>query len=147
MRIASHDDQYTSFVGYILVLTVLTLSALSTKQTSQQQSLGEEHTLSLKNRFTKRQSKAKMSSTPIELPVTTRSLRRYRIVCCAPYYHKPFTWSRKYQSGYNTLFELDLPKHSSFCSMDPVSEYDCHTTLLWHVQKYCGRAWRRNNDW
>ena len=88
-----------------------------------------------------------MDSTPINLPSSTGYEKQYRIVCCAPFYHKPFTWSRSYRAGYNTLYELDLPKNSGFPDLSPVAQADCETKLLWYAHKYIERAWRRKKDW
>jgi hypothetical protein len=84
---------------------------------------------------------------PITLPRSTGYLKQHRVVCCAPYTHYPFTWSRTHELGYNTLHELDLPEHPGFDNFKPVADADCDTKLLWYIEKYLKRAWRRKKDW
>ena len=94
-----------------------------------------------------RPSFGNMTSTRVELPRSTGSLKQYRIICVAPYYHKPFSWSRKYKSGYNNLYAHDLPTDMDLLDLTAVAEDECHTTLLWHAEKYAARPWRRHKDW
>ena len=87
-----------------------------------------------------------MSSTPTELPWSTGSLKQYRVVCCAPFRHRPFPFSKTDSVGYNNLYELDLPENAGFDNLTAIAQDDCETRLLWHAQKYTQRTWRRK-EW